>query len=107
MDQFKHISITETKQKLDNGDVVIADIRDDATFANGHIDGAFHLNNGTIVEFMNQHDFDQPVVVACYHGHSSQGAAQYLLHQGFEEVYSMDGGMTAWAMQFPVVRSGD
>ncbi len=32
----------------------------------------------------------------CYHGISSQGAAQYLVNQGFEEVYSVDGGFEAW-----------
>ena len=26
----------------------------------------------------------------------SQGAASYLVEQGFEDVYSMDGGFTAW-----------
>lgn len=45
---------------------------------------------------MEQAEFDQPVLVMCYHGISSQGAAQYLVNQGFEEVYSVDGGFEAW-----------
>ncbi|MCV6069119.1 sulfurtransferase, partial [Escherichia coli] len=41
-----------------------------------------------------------------YHGISSQGAAQYLVNQGFEQVYSVDGGFEAWQRaQLPIVRS--
>jgi thiosulfate sulfurtransferase len=40
-------------------------------------------------------------MVMCYHGNSSKGAAQYLLQQGYEEVYSVDGGFDAWHRHFP------
>jgi thiosulfate sulfurtransferase len=42
-----------------------------------------------------------PVIVCCYHGVSSQQAAQFLIHQGFENVYSMDGGFEAWRKELP------
>jgi thiosulfate sulfurtransferase len=102
MEQFAHISIVDTKAKLDEGSAKIVDIRDDQSFEQAHIPGSTQLNNGSIAQFMNENDFDTPVVVVCYHGHSSQQAAQYLLHQGFEEVYSMDGGFEMWRQQFPI-----
>jgi thiosulfate sulfurtransferase len=46
-------------------------------------------------------EFDTPVIVCCYHGISSQQAAQFLIHQGFEEVYSLDGGFEAWRKDQP------
>jgi thiosulfate sulfurtransferase len=49
-------------------------------------------------------EFEQPILVMCYHGISSQGAAQYLVNQGFEEVYSVDGGFEAWhRAELPVI----
>ena len=45
---------------------------------------------------MQQTDFETPVIVCCYHGISSQQAAQFLIHQGYDEVYSLDGGYEAW-----------
>lgn len=96
MEQFQHISPQETKARLDKGEIKIVDIRDDQSFEVGHIPDSFHLSNGTVTQFMNENEFDTPVVVCCYHGISSQQAAQYLIHQGFEEVYSMDGGFEAW-----------
>ena len=55
---------------------------------------------------MNDVEFEQPILVMCYHGISSQGAAQYLVNQGFEQVYSVDGGFEAWQRaELPIVRS--
>jgi thiosulfate sulfurtransferase len=96
MDQFEHISAEQTKARLDKKEIKVVDIRDEQSFALGHIPGAFHLTNANMTQFMQDNDFDMPVVVCCYHGISSQQAAQYMLHQGFEEVYSMDGGFEAW-----------
>src|SRR5690606_30469974 len=52
-------------------------------------------------DFIAQADFDQPLIVACYHGISSQGAAAYLAHQGFSQVYSLNGGFEGWRAAFP------
>jgi len=41
---------------------------------------------------------DKPVVVVCYHGMSSQSAASYLNEQGFDDIYSLDGGYSAWSL---------
>ncbi|MEH6395717.1 thiosulfate sulfurtransferase GlpE [Pseudoalteromonas sp.] len=98
---FKHISITETQALLNKDDVVIADIRDPNSYQAGHIPGSEHLSNANIGEFMMNKEFDQPIIIVCYHGMSSQGAANYLSEQGFEDVYSMDGGFTQWETQLP------
>ena len=98
---FKHISITETQALLNKDDVVIADIRDPNSYQAGHIPRSEHLSNANIGEFMMNKEFDQPIIIVCYHGVSSQGAASYLAEQGFEDVYSMDGGFTQWETQLP------
>ncbi len=53
---------------------------------------------------MDEVEFEQPILA--YHGISSQGAAQYLVNQGSEEVYSVDGGFPAWhRAELPVLVS--
>lgn len=101
MSQFKHISVQETAKLMNEPKVVIADIRDEQSFTSAHIKGAHHLSNTNLQQFLQQIEFDQPVIVVCYHGNSSQGAAQYLVQQGFEQVYSMDGGFESWRQQLP------
>lgn len=107
MTDFKHISVTDTAAMLANQQAIIADIRDEQSFASGHIAGSYHLSNGTMSQFMQQVEFERPVIVVCYHGNSSQGAAQYLAQQGFEQVYSMDGGFNQWQQTQPFERSSD
>jgi thiosulfate sulfurtransferase len=96
MEQFQHISAEQTKVRLEKNEIKIVDIRDEQSFELGHIPSAYHLTNSSISQFIQDNDFDVPIVVCCYHGISSQQAAQYMIHQGFKEVYSMDGGFEAW-----------
>jgi thiosulfate sulfurtransferase len=98
---FKHLQVNDLPALIESGNAVIADIRDANAFNAGHIKGAQHLTNETISEFIRNSDMDAPVVVCCYHGHSSQQAAQYLISQDFTDVYSLDGGFTAWQLQYP------
>jgi thiosulfate sulfurtransferase len=106
MEQFAHISAQETKTRLDKQEIKIVDIRDEQSFLIGHIPGSYHLTNASIQQFVSSNDASVPVVVVCYHGISSQQAAQYMLHQGFKEVYSMDGGFEAWRSDYSFA-SGD
>jgi len=99
--RFTHMHITELAQVLGDDSHVVVDIRDANSFANGRIKGAIHLTNENISNFLREADPDFPVVVCCYHGHSSQQAAQFLISQDFTLVYSLDGGYTQWQLQYP------
>jgi len=103
MEQFAHISVQDSLQKITHGDAKVVDIRDEQSFAAGHIENALHLTNASLASLMADNAFDTPLIVCCYHGISSQQAAQYLIHQGFTEVYSMDGGFAAWRRDLPFV----
>ena len=104
MNAWRHLtveafeSLSADSQDKD-GFVQVVDIRDRESFAAGHIPGAQLLNNETIEGFISSADKTRPLVVCCYHGHSSQNAAEFLAQQEFAEVYSLDGGYTAWAAQ--------
>lgn len=108
MSEFKRIDpVTAHQLRLDGA--VVVDIRDPHSFANGHIRGARHLDNHSLADFIAGADFAAPLLVVCYHGNSSQSAAAYLAHQGFEEVYSLDGGFELWHSRYPeeVARGGE
>ncbi|MCJ8311521.1 MAG: thiosulfate sulfurtransferase GlpE [Pseudomonadales bacterium] len=94
---FKHLSVAQLKE-MKKGEVNIIDIRDAQSFANGSIENSVLINNQIIDQYINQTDFDIPLVVCCYHGNSSQGAAQYLFDQGFKETFSLDGGYEQWVL---------
>lgn len=96
MDQFQHIDVHGALELVEKEGAHLVDIRDPQSFAVAHAKNAYHLTNDSLVSFMENAEYEQPVLVMCYHGISSQGAAQYLVNQGFEQVYSVDGGFEAW-----------
>ena len=97
MSIFQQLSVTQLIQlSASNSDTQIVDIRDAASFESAHIKNSVNLNNDNLAHFIAEADMDQPLIVVCYHGISSQGAAQYLVEQGFDDVYSLDGGYQAW-----------
>lgn len=97
---FKCISIDEAKALIDKGDIIIADVRNTDAYLASNIENAIHIQQDSIEEFLAASDKDKPLLVYCYHGHSSQGAADYFFNQGYEEVYSMDGGYEAWRLKY-------
>jgi len=97
---YRCINIDQACELIDQGAHVV-DIRDEGSFGELHINQAFNLNNQNMPDYLAQADFDAPLIVCCYHGISSQSAAAYLVHQGFEQVYSLDGGFEAWRAQCP------
>lgn len=101
MSEFSHLSVEDARSLIAARDPVIADIRDPQSFAMGHMPEAIALTNENLAQFIQDTKPDTPVIVVCYHGVSSQSAAQYISTQGFSEVYSLDGGFTAWAQYQP------
>lgn len=104
METFQHIDVTAAYKLMNENNAVLVDIRDHQSFTLSHPENAFQLTNESMATFMAEHGFEQPVLVLCYRGISSQGAAEYLINQGYDEVYSVDGGFDAWQkQQLPVV----
>ncbi|RMH13324.1 MAG: thiosulfate sulfurtransferase GlpE [Gammaproteobacteria bacterium] len=91
---YKHLSVEECKVLLKNPETHVLDIRDAQSYAAGHIEGAIAAKD--FKAFMTNANKDAPLVVCCYHGNTSQGAAEQLVKQGFTNVYSLDGGYEAW-----------
>jgi len=94
---FKQISVDQTKQLIKVGNITILDIRDPQSYSMGHISNAIHAEDIDINRFIDEEDKEKPLLVYCYHGHSSQSTAKYFTENGFANVYSMDGGYTAWS----------
>ena len=102
MTTFQHLDIPTLADWLDaRHALALVDIRDPHSFEHGHIPGSRRLDNDTVGAFIDEAPRELPLVVVCYHGHSSQQAAAWLAGQGFAEVYSLDGGFTDWQRRHP------
>ena len=101
MDPIKQIDVHKVKEMEGNASATIVDIRDPASYQTGHIPNAIHLGDNTVQQFILDTDKNKPLVIYCYHGISSQGAAAYFAEQGFKEVSSMIGGFEGWSSTYP------
>jgi len=93
---FKRISPDDYRQLAASQSTTLLDIRDPQSFAQGHIDEAIHIETINLDLFVAEQPKDQPLVICCYHGISSQSAAAYFAEKGFTDVYSLDGGYAGW-----------
>lgn len=93
---YQHLSVQQLQEMLAQRTLNIVDTRDPQSYALACIPNAFNLNQGNLEQHLSDLDMDEPLVVCCYHGISSQGVAQFLFERGFEEVYSLDGGFEAY-----------
>lgn len=75
--------------------VSVLDVREDAEWAAGHIDGAVHIPLGELPARVGDLPDGQTLVVCKVGGRSAQAVA-YLAQQGYE-VVNLAGGMADWA----------
>lgn len=93
---FKRISIEQAQNIIATENVSLLDIRDPDSYAAGHIENAIHVTNQNVDAVVASATKTQPLIIYCYHGNTSQGAADYFSGVGFEQCYSVDGGYEAW-----------
>jgi thiosulfate sulfurtransferase len=98
----KQIDTSEVKKILENNSAHLIDIRDPQSYKGSHIKNANWLSAETLKNFLSTADKNKPLICYCYHGISSQMAAEFFESNGFQDVYSMIGGFEAWQKKFPM-----
>ena len=96
----KTIDVHELKNKMTaHPDLCLIDVRELEEWQDVRIPGAYHIPKDHISTAMPAQfpDKTQPVYLHCRGGVRSLYAAQCLIEQGYEEVYSVDGGIIEWA----------
>ncbi|MCL6417353.1 thiosulfate sulfurtransferase GlpE [Aestuariirhabdus sp. Z084] len=96
---YQCISVEEAEALIRQGDVTLLDIRDPTSFAAGNIQNSVQVSNTNVGDILSTADKDKPVIIYCYHGNSSKGAAEYFYSMGFKESYSVDGGFEEWKLK--------
>ncbi|MEO1902233.1 MAG: thiosulfate sulfurtransferase GlpE [Alcanivorax sp.] len=96
------------REILRDGGALFIDVRDPESHRQARIPGALPLSQAGLEAFLAATDRAHPLVVYCYHGHSSQSASDFLSEQGFQAVVSLDGGFEYWRRAYPdQVETGD
>ncbi|WP_036697053.1 sulfurtransferase TusA family protein [Paenibacillus taiwanensis] len=89
------ISNEEMLSRAGNGGCIL-DVREEAEYAFGHIEGAASIPLGELDSRMNELNKNQDIYVICRTGKRSDLAALKLASNGFEKVYNVLPGMAGW-----------
>lgn len=94
----QEVGPVEAVQLINRRDAVVIDVRDAAEYKSGHITNARHLPEGEIDARMKELEKvkAKPIIVSCARGNRSAAVAGRLRKLGFNEVFSLRGGITAW-----------
>lgn len=95
------ISILQATQLINQGKGVIVDVREPGEFAAGHLRDAKNIPLGELSNRMGELDKfkSKALIVVCQAGTRSARAVGQLKKAGFNEAFSLDGGVAAWQAQ--------
>ena len=103
--EISEIDATQARERIESGEPVVVDVREQEEWDEGHIPGAVHVPRGHLESRIERlaPDTGRPVVVYCSAGNRSAFAAKTLAELGYEDVVSLAGGFTDWKRNgFPV-----
>ena len=103
--EISEIDATRARERIESGEPVVLDVREQDEWDEGHIPGAVHIPRGHLESRIERlaPDAARPVVVYCSQGNRSVFAAKTLEELGYEDVVSLAGGFTDWKRNgFPV-----
>ncbi len=107
--RFESISVTEAKERYDNGEILLVDTRLKSEWDRGHIKCTVHIPAPDVKKRYNELIGDKPVAFICNSGNRSLLAASLMLNKtGMKNIINVIGGTTAWqALGHPTVTGGD
>ncbi|RYD83313.1 MAG: MBL fold metallo-hydrolase [Sphingobacteriales bacterium] len=92
-------SVFALQDFMDIGEAIsVIDVRSASEWKSGHIKGAKHIYLGDLINSSKSlpKDKEEPVFCLCGGGFRSSIASSVLMKMGYENVYNVFGGMTAW-----------
>ena len=83
---------------INREDAVVIDVREQGSYAQGHIPNAIHLPLADLERRASELEKfkNRPIILYCERGNRSQTAMTTLKKAGFEKLYNLRGGLFEW-----------
>lgn len=97
--QTPEISVQELQiMREQNIPHIILDVRNPDEYAICNLQGLLIPLN-ELPSRLNELNQDEQIIIHCHAGGRSRRATEFLLSQGFKNVFNLRGGITAWAKE--------
>lgn len=102
------LSPADVTHAINREKAVVVDIRDQESYASGHIVNAIHIPQDTLLASLNKLKKyqDKPVILVCNNGNNSSLMLSKLRKEGLSKVYCLAGGVQSWKVAgLPLTKS--
>jgi len=88
----------EAVQLINRRDALVIDVREDAEYATGHITNSRHIPLAQLADHLKALEKfkSRPIIVNCRSGARAASAVSVLRKNGFDEVFTLRGGISGW-----------
>ena len=101
----RYVNAGQMNDMLQNGDTIVIDMRNHYEYEVGHFEKAIEIPSDTFREQlpmavdMMKHNKDKNIIMYCTGGIRCEKASAYMLHNGFKNVFHLEGGIINYARQ--------
>jgi monothiol glutaredoxin len=97
--QVKTMAVVEANARAAAGSLTLIDVRPPEERALAAVNVPFSVFDGDALSHLEALPKDTPLAFLCHHGGRSAQAAEHFRGLGFREVYNVEGGIEAWAIE--------
>ena len=93
------MSVTELSAARARGEApLVLDVREDWELQLARIPDVVHVPMSQLPARLGEFEREKPIIVMCHAGGRSLRVAHYLANQGFTNVATLTGGISAWSL---------
>jgi rhodanese-related sulfurtransferase len=95
---IKHLNVWDAVKLINHESAVVVDVSEQHEFKMGHIPNSINVPLAALakrVKELEKHK-EKPIVFSCRTGNRSSRGAVILRKHGFQNVYTLSGGTSAW-----------
>ncbi|MDE2058626.1 MAG: rhodanese-like domain-containing protein [candidate division NC10 bacterium] len=98
-DPFERINVETAKKLIEEGGMVVVDVREPAEWSQGHIPEAVLIPLGTLMNRPRELLQQDGIIFVCAEGIRSAVACEVAAAIGRTQLFNLEGGTKAWLKQ--------
>jgi thioredoxin len=106
--EIKHVDAKQFSELIAGGEGIILDVRTSQEYSQGHINNStlISTNDPKFVEKVSLLQKDKPIFIYCLTGSRSYAVANYLVRNGYSNIYNLGRGILEWQRYgYPITQS--
>ena len=94
----RKVEPAQATQLINHEDALVLDVRSDGEFAEGHIINAINAPLAGLAQQLSKLEKhrERTIITTCRNGQQAASASGILRKNGFQNVFSLSGGIAAW-----------